>query len=427
MELNIRINVLRIVYLFHFTILLIIIFINNYYQNSIIWMNTFLKKIFLILIIIFSIISLSPFIFFILILFKKTYNIFFALLKISLIFTLISIIISFGMLLIYFMAHKDYHIFYRDCPYNYDLHNDNLMLNNSPEQNKLKLGEKCVNRRCIRQKNLYELSFICNYNSKEDFKNYEQNLIECIFINETNEYIIESKSISIYFNMCNSIVDFYKCKRSENPKKYSLDKNYICPLKDRISYTMEIIIDIINFVIPIIIYIIQFFLYKIILKLIVSINTHRTIHAHSDRTIDTSHKEGLKQNSNSFKKEPTDVIFIENEQKENGEILQIINKDKNKSKKNKFIIKIKSELFSTKDNFNNKIFDKNKNSGIFNNNKENKNVTSIMENNNISSGKNRSFTNSNINYFNDKIDLLNSNRMATQVNDNDENNNDEII
>ena len=47
-----------------------------------------------------------------------------------------------------------------------------------------------------------------------------------------------------------------------------------------------------------------------------------------------------------------------------------------------------------------------------------------MENNNISSGKNRSFTNSNINYFNDKIDLLNSNRMATQINDNDENNND---
>ena len=46
-----------------------------------------------------------------------------------------------------------------------------------------------------------------------------------------------------------------------------------------------------------------------------------------------------------------------------------------------------------------------------------------MENNNISSGKNRSFTNSNINYFNDKIDLLNSNRIATQVNDNDENNN----
>jgi hypothetical protein len=321
------------------------------------------------------------------------------------------------------MTHKDYHTFYRDCPYNYDLESDDLMLNNSPEQNKLKLGEKCINRRCIRQNNLYELSFICNYNSKEDFKNYEQKLIECIFINKTNEYIIESKTINNYYNMCNSIVDFYKCERSENPKKYSLDKNYICPLNDKINYTMEIIIDIINFIIPIIIFLIQFFLYKKILKLIVSINVHRSVHAHADRTIDTSHKPGLNQNSNSFKKEPTDVIIIDNEKKENGEILQIINKDKNKSKKNKFIIKIKSELFSNKDN-NNKIFDKNKNSGIFNNNKENKNVTSIMENNNISSGKNRSFTNSNINYFNDKIDLLNSNRMATQINDNDENNND---
>ena len=425
MDLNIKINILRIFYLFQFTILLIIILMNKYYQNSITWMNSFLKMIFLILIIILSIISLSPIIFFLLILFKKTYNIFFTLLKISLILTLISIILSLGMLLLYYMTHKDYHIFYRDCPYNYDLQNDDLMNNYSPEQSKLKLEEKCINRRCIKQNNLYELSFICNYNSTEDFKNVEKNLIECIFINDKNEYIIGSQTINIYYNICNSFVDFYKCIRSENPKKYSLEKNFICPLKDRLNYTIEIIIDSINFLIPIIIYTIQFFLYKKILKIIVSINIHRSVHIHADRTIDTSHKGELNKNSNSFKKEPTDVIIIDNEQKENGEILQIINKDKNKIKKNKFILKIKSELFSIKDNDNNnKIFNKNKNNCIFKNNKENKNVTSIMENNNISSGKNRSFTNSNINYFNDKIDLLNSNRMATQINDNDENNND---
>ena len=153
-------------------------------------------------------------------------------------------------------------------------------------------------------------------------------------------------------------------------------------------------------------------------------NIHRSIHAHADRTIDTSHKGEINKNSNSFKKEPTDIIIVDNDQKENGEILQIINKDKNKKKKNKFIIKIKSELFSNKDNNNNKIFDKNKNKSIIKDNKDNKNMTNIMENNNISSGKNRSFTNSNINYFNDKIDLLNSNRMVTQVIDDDENNND---
>ena len=422
MDLNIRINILRIFYLFQFTILLIIILINSYYQDSITWMNSFLKMIFFILIIILAIISLSPIIFFLLILFKKTYNIFFTLLKISLILTLLSIIISLGILLVYYMTHKDYYIFYRDCPYNNDLQNDDLIFNNSSEQNKLKLEEKCINKRCIKQNNLYEISFICNYNSKEDFKNFEKNLIECKLINEANEYIRESQKIYIYYNICNSFVDFYKCKRSENPKKFSLDKNFICPLKDRINYTFEIIIDLINFLIPIIIYIIQFYLYKRILKLIVSINIHRSVHGHADRTIDTSHKAELNKNSNSFKKEPTDFIIVDNEQKENGEILQIINKDKNKSKKNKFIIKIKSELFSIKDN-NNNIFNKNKNNCIFKNNKENKNVTTIMENNNISSGKNRSFTNSNINYFNDKIDLLNSNRIATQVNDNDENNN----
>ena len=424
MDLNFRINILQIFYLFHFTILLIIILINKYYQNSIIWMNSFSKMMFLILVIILAIISLSPITFFLLIMFKKTYNIFFTLLKISLSLTLISVIISLGILLLYYITHKDYHIFYRDCPYNYDLQRNDLMLYNNPEQNKLKLGEKCINRRCIKQNNLYELSFICNYNSKEDFKSFEQNLIECIFINETKEIIKESQTFNIYYNICNSIVDFYKCKRSENPKKYLLDKNYVCPLKDRLNYTLEIIIDLINFLIPIIIYLIQFILYKKILKLIVSMNIHRSIHAHADRTIDTSHKGEINKNSKSFKKEPTDIIIVDNDQKENGEILQIINKDKNKSKKNKFIIKIKSELFSIKDNNNNKIFDKNKNNCIFKDNKENKNVTNIMENNNISSGKNRSFTNSNINYFNDKIDLLNSNRMVTQVIDDDENNND---
>ena len=186
MDLNITINILRIFYLFQFTILLIIILINSYYQNSITWMNSFLRMIFLILIIILAIISLSPIIFFLLILFKKTYNIFFTLLKISLILTLLSLIISLGIFLLYYMTHKDYYIFYRDCPYNNDLQNDDLILNNSSEQNKLKLGEKCINRRCIKQNNLYEISFICNYNSKEDFKNFEKNLIECKLINEAN-------------------------------------------------------------------------------------------------------------------------------------------------------------------------------------------------------------------------------------------------
>lgn len=408
MDCNNHINLLRITYLFQFLLLIIIALINMFYKNSIIWVSYSINIIFIILVILLFIITLSPLVFFIIIFFKKTYKIFFTLYKIESGITILSIIISLALTIIFYLTDKDYYFFYRDCPYNYNLEKIGRIFNDSNTNNNLDINEKCFNKRCIEQNIDNDIGYICNYNSKIDFLNEE--LINCEIFN--SNYIFESKIMNIYFNKCNSIVDFYLCKRYETPIKFTIDTNYVCPLEDTKSITLEIIIDIINFIIPIIIYITQFIFYKKILKSIVSMNIHRHRGENENGTVDTSKKAEINKNSKSFVKEPTDIIIVENESKKGDDIIQIINKEKNKNRNKKNILKFKSELLIlTNTTVNHDIKKKKKD-------KENTIANSLNNNNDFNyNGKNRSFSNSNFKLFNnDKIDLLNIGKIATQVN-----------
>lgn len=427
MELKFRLNLLKISYLFHFILLIIIILFNYFYKNNIIWIDYTLNSIFIAFIIILLLIAISPIIFFIILFIKNNYCIIFFFLKIGIGITILSIIIAIGIIILFYYININYPIFYKNCPFNYELSDiekiftDYIQNKNYIDNNKLlELKEKCENRRCIYQNdindidNIYKYSYICNYNSKEDFKDISEDIFICE--KSFSKDFLESKVMLPYIHLCNSLVDFYLCNTTLNFKKYKISANYICPKENQKSVILEVIISLLNIFIPIAIFIIQFIYYKKILKLIVTMNIRRVNENENGNggTVDTSKKTNLNNNNNSFKKEQTDLIIIENAKNED-EILNIYNKTI-KNKRNISNSNNKDDLKDKTTTVNPFI-----NNAIIKINKKNKEkILKIDE-------MNRSFNNSNSNYLNNyKINILDSKRMLTLMNKNEEKNNIEL-
>ena len=418
MDLNFRINLLKISYLFQITLLIIILLFNIFYKNSIIWLKSLQNLLYTILLLILFIIAIAPIVLFIIVYLRKTFNIFFRLLKISLGLTLISLIISIGIIIFQIIANKNYPIFYKYCPFNYNLYDIELVFNdfqngkNTISNNKiLELKEECNNRRCI---NLEGNNFyICNFNSLDVT---DDNSIICGEL--PSKDMFESEIIKTYINLCNTLVDFYLCVLSKEPNKYPITSDYICPTKQKKSITLEIIVSFLNISFPIIIYILQYFYYKKILKIIVTNNIRRTANDNgANKTVDTSKRSGLNNdNTKSFKKDQTELIIVANDKNE-GEVFQIYNKNKKKNNQLRNILKNKTELFSLNNSTINPYLYKH---SIKNNKKNNDNIRkkSIKNENNYFDGKNRSFT-STLNY-NNKINDFDSMRILTQININEE-------
>ena len=424
MELNFQINLLKISYLFNFLLLGILLIFNLVYIKSIIWKSSKLNRDFSILIIIFFIPIFSPLIFFIIIIFKKTYKIFFLLLKIGFITTILSIGIAIGILIIYIFIIEEYPLFYRNCPFNYDLsdleiifynfmNNKNINSNNKISE----LREICENRRCIIQ-NIFSSDavdnryfYICNYDSSEDFKEEKDNEIFCEKFTSKEEF--DSKMI-MYINLCNSLINFYLCKTKNIPKKYNIESDYVCPSKENKSFALEIIITLLNIVIPFSIYLIEFICCKKIMKLLVSLNINRPANQNNENggTVDTSRKTDLKNNNSSFKKENTQLIIIDKSSNED-KIFNIYNKDKSLKRKNRNIVNNKAEsllINSTTAKPTSLL-----NIEIIKNKRKNKNNLKIDIDE-----KNKSFTNNNNNYLNNnKFELLDSMRVLTEINKNE--------
>ena len=354
MDLNFQIKLLKISYLFQFLILTIIIIFYVSYKKDIIWTSLLLDIFFLILIIILILIAAYPLFFLVITYIKTTYNIFSYLLKLTILFTFISIITVMASIIIFYFINKSYPRFYRNCPFNYNIFDiENKFREFKNNKNKiLELKELCENRRCIHQTDFYEKEtntfshlYLCNYNPSYDFKHVSENENTIICENLISKNIFDSQYHIIYINLCKSLIDFFICKTTKEPKVYNIKSNYICPKRAKKSITLEVIISFLNMILSSLIYIVQFIYYKKILKIIVTRNVNRTINENregSGRTIDTSKKTGLNPENNSFKKEQTQLIIVDNAQN-NEEIFQIYNKDKKYTKRN--VKNMKPELF----------------------------------------------------------------------------------
>ena len=168
-------------------------------------------------------------------------------------------------------------ILYRECPYNYNQNNLQNFLNKINDENgNSNLNEICNKRRCIfTEENLNELypySYVCNYDSSDDFsieigKTYSRiapnnevystsKIIYCE--NLSNENIFNSNTnndINKFINTCSNYIMLYKCYRFNTPENFKIAEEYECPDKKYVTYSylfgiFTIILDIILSFIP---------------------------------------------------------------------------------------------------------------------------------------------------------------------------------
>lgn len=168
-------------------------------------------------------------------------------------------------------------ILYRECPYNYNQNNLQNFLNKINDENEnSNLNEICKKRRCIfTEENLNELypySYVCNYDSSDDFsieigKTYSRiapnnevystsKIIYCE--NLSNENIFNSNTnndINNFINTCSNYIMLYKCYRFNTPENFKIAEEYECPDKKYVTYSylfgiFTIILDIILSFIP---------------------------------------------------------------------------------------------------------------------------------------------------------------------------------
>ena len=168
-------------------------------------------------------------------------------------------------------------ILYRECPYNYNQNNLQNFLNKINDENEnSNLNEICKKRRCIfTEENLNELypySYMCNYDSSDDFsieigKTYSRiapnnevystsKIIYCENLSNENIFISNTNNdINNFINTCSNYIMLYKCYRFNTPENFKIAEEYECPDKKYVTYSylfgiFTIILDIILSFIP---------------------------------------------------------------------------------------------------------------------------------------------------------------------------------
>ena len=271
-------KVMNISYIFHFLLYIFMSIMHLLSYLKIFWTNAISKYIFISTSFIDFILLLYPAIPLFLtyrILSNKNLTSLFKNLSLTFLFISFSLGIS-NSISLWINVNKS-SILYRECPYNYNQNNLQNFLNKINEENEnSNLNEICTKRRCIfNEENLNELypySYICNYDSSDDFsielgKTYSRiapnnevystsKIIYCE--NLSNENIFNSntnKYINSFMNTCSNYIMFYKCYRFNTPDNFKIADEYECPDKRYVTYSylfgiFTIILDIILSFIP---------------------------------------------------------------------------------------------------------------------------------------------------------------------------------
>ena len=323
---------LKINYVIHLILLIIILIFNFVLVSQILW----LKKIFGNLYLLMNYISIINFIFpmisFIFIIknkiTKKNINKFKI---ITIIFCTLAIIFGFffsGVLMINAIESPE---FCKECPFNLPLSE----INSFPNYN---LNKKCNERRCVKnspnpetniknENDLYE--YICNYNPTDEFdeikesKDIENNNNNTINKNSDNIFCkeltkdeilnteLENNYSNDFYDMCNIYTKLYFCERNQLPNKFKIEKNFVCPEKDYM--TKLVIFCMLNVLINLIF---GFFPWKSELNkytiLIMNYEPRRTNQKSNSFSSTINDSKGIKENisENNFEKTPTEIIIV---------------------------------------------------------------------------------------------------------------------
>ena len=267
---------------------------------------------------------------------------------------IVFIILFFGILIdiIIYLNNISLFTFFRECPYNFSYDDISRIfdINQYTYKNISNddYSEECSNKRCLLINNNFEkeefYSYLCNFDSSNDFRSIEYQITNKILNNikeennkikckiykyedfEKEENITQTESINYfilksYYSICSINHFFYKCNRFETPQNFKVAYNYSCPniFDNLIVLVLGFISSLLNLLSPSIILLFEFFIYKKILFLYQNLNTPNIV---TKTSINKSTKNSSQIKSNI-------VENITNEIKSQSIIIESNNKGNN--------------------------------------------------------------------------------------------------
>lgn len=322
-------------YILHLIISAIIIIYNFLILIDIYWLKKLLYYLYISICIFGILYFLIPIIPFIYILLKKiTHKNIKTFRNLSIAFCALVIITGLGFIIILMINALEMTEFCHECPFNLDIDYVNTLYDNYMNHNyeEKELKKQCTNRRCIYNTEFkeeeYPYEYVCNYDPTDEFdtiknKTDDADYIPLIICNKIdtniniNSYNIIKREITNFIEMCNSLDDFYICQRVNQPEYFSIPRDFKCPKKNYM--TILIISCMINVLFNLIISFFpwrsEYHQYKTIVISLTQSNRPRASSLNSTRNASKIKKEPEKEES--FKKEPTELIFVYSNTDEN--------------------------------------------------------------------------------------------------------------
>ena len=288
----------------------------------------------------------------------------------------------------------------KECPFNLSFGNFKLNFNEyfAEDQDYYKLKKKCRERRCIlneyKEEELYPYSYLCNFDSEEEFglkmgtpyirilpnqtelKVYRQadcSLLEPLYRN----LYFRDDIIYNYLDVCYYLVDFYICDRFQEPKEYNIEENKKCPEKNYSFYMIFLCLYIIilDFSASIIPWCIEKKSYKELSSLDSEENERNQIN--NDNVNDNRNTPNIQNTSENNIRQNRDNQTNENQRNDNRNLKRSLTLNTSKRQETLFISKRKNSTLLYPKNIN-----ENDEIKISNNNKDNKENDENDENKN---------------------------------------------
>lgn len=213
-------------------------------------------------------------------------------------------------------------IFFKNCPFYYNADAISYIFHNFQMEDEL-IKKECSYRRCFQNNTLIKdqkqvINYICNLEEKEK-------TVKCFELGE-NESMINS-AISSYVYYCKNYKKMYKCEKNDNFfQKYQNNHNDKCPGKSDVifNYTFGFLFIFIDSFFCSLPWLYEYYSYKdLILLLCLDFMDNRDRNNHSLRDTNNTSKindnednsnnaNNNNNNSQSFEKQPTETIIVEN-------------------------------------------------------------------------------------------------------------------
>ena len=399
-----NIKSLKLNYIIHFILHGLTIIYNFILIIEIIWLRNILYTIYFwicIFVILYILIPIIPFVYLLLKKITKKYLKIFK--RLSVAFCVLVLITGLSLTILLMINTLESQDFCRECPFSIPTSYVNNIysdyLSKIIDENDLQ--DNCKNRICIFNNNIldsdYSYEYICNYNPEGEFdtirneSNINQTIQQIICHkmdsdSNYNNYYFKEKNINYFFDMCNSIGEYYICQRITEPKKYSFKDNFVCPKKTYLIklFIFSLLSVFLNLIVGFIPWKVEYSKYKFIT---LSINRRNIMEGNkslnSTQNVSKVQKENVEE---SFKKQKTETIIVYNETDDN--MVTKINNNNDEGNDNTNNIDNDNNIDNSIDDNNNKKniqINLNINREISFNNKINKNNNSININKNVSS------------------------------------------